>query len=111
MRRGELYRVFRGNPNDSKEFRVFVVVSRQALIESRFLTVVCAPVYSRHDGLSTQVSVGVEEGLKAVSSVHCDELVSIEKRRMSHYVGALREEKLAALDRSLRIALSVEGAD
>jgi mRNA interferase MazF len=33
--------------------------------------VICAPVYSQHDGLSTQVRVGVDEGLKRDSSVHC----------------------------------------
>ena len=41
MRRGELYRV-RRPPGDPKPARVFVVVSRQALIESTYSTVVCA---------------------------------------------------------------------
>ena len=37
-----------------------MVVSRQALIESGFSTVVCAPVYTRRDGIATQVDVGPE---------------------------------------------------
>lgn len=53
--------------------------SSAALIESRFTSVVCASIYSQHDGLSTQVSVGPDEGLKKDSSVHCDELVSLPK--------------------------------
>jgi hypothetical protein len=44
--------------------RVFVVVSRQTLIDPRFSTVVCAPVYTRRDGLATQVDVGLDDGLK-----------------------------------------------
>jgi mRNA interferase MazF len=47
-------------PGDPKASRVFVVVSRQALVDSRFSTVVCAPVYKRRDGLATQVDVGPE---------------------------------------------------
>ena len=55
MRRGDLYRVYKGAPHDPKRFRIFVVVSRQILVESRFSTTICAPIYSRYDGLSTQV--------------------------------------------------------
>jgi len=82
-------------------------VSRQALIGSRFSTVICAPVYSVHDGLSTQVLVGVEEGLKHDSSVHCDELVSLPKSMLTNYAGALPAEKAEALNQALRIALGI----
>jgi mRNA interferase MazF len=55
MRRGELYRVYKPSSLDPKRYRVFVVVSRQVLIDSRFKTVICAPVYSSFDALSTRV--------------------------------------------------------
>jgi mRNA interferase MazF len=64
VKRGDLYRVYRGSQNDPKEYRVFLVVSRQLLVDSRFSTVICALVYSRCDGLPTQVEAGVDEGLK-----------------------------------------------
>jgi len=108
VKRGELYRVYRGSRTDTKDYRVFVVVSRQILIDSKFTTVTCAPVYSSRDGLSTQVPVGPEEGLKPECAVHCDELVSIPKERLSDYVGALSPPKLALLGTALRIALAVE---
>ena len=107
MKRGDLYRVTHPS-HDPKKYRVFVVVSRQVLIASRFSTVVCAPVYSVHDGLSTQVAVGVEEGLKHDSSVHCDELVSLPKSLLTHYVGSLSPEKLQALNQALRVALELQ---
>lgn len=107
MKRGELYRVTHPSAREPKKFRVFVVVSRQVLINSRFSTVVCAPIYSTHDGLSTQVLIGVEEGLKHESSIHCDELVSLPKSALTHYVGALSPVKLEALNQSLRIALDI----
>ncbi len=86
---------------------MFLVVSRQALIDSRFSTVVCAPVYSARHGLSTQVDVGPDEGLLHESSVHCDELVSLPKPRLTRFVGRLDTEKLDALDDALLIALGV----
>lgn len=107
MKRGELYLVAHPTSRDPKKQRVFVVVSRQVLIDSRFSTVVCAPIYSTHDGLSTQVLVGIEEGLKRDSSIHCDELVSLPKAVLTNYVGSVSREKVEALNQSLRIALDL----
>lgn len=107
MRRGEFYRV--GHPSgDPKRHRIFVIVSRQVVIDSRFSTAICAPVYSVHDGLSTQVPVGVDEGLKHASSIHCDELVSLHKSRLTDYVGVLSSHKLRLLHEALKIALSLD---
>ncbi|KAF0144309.1 MAG: hypothetical protein FD156_1994 [Nitrospirae bacterium] len=107
MRRGNLYRVYKGSSHDPKKFRVFVIVSRQVVIDSRFSTVVCAPIYSTHDGLSTQIKVGIEEGLKHESSIHCDELVSIPKSALGHFVGSLSIDKMNQLDEALKIALEL----
>jgi mRNA interferase MazF len=83
-------------------------VSRQILIDSRFSTVTCAPVYSVNEGLSTQVPVGVAEGLKHESSVHCDELVSLPKSVLTNFVGTLPPAKIEELNQALRIALDVQ---
>lgn len=107
MKRGELYRVARPTRSDPKRFRVFVVVSRQVLIDSRFSTVMCAPVYTAYDGLATQVPVGVEEDLKHESSIHCDEIVSLAKSMLSNYIGTLSPQKLDQLNHALRIALDI----
>jgi mRNA interferase MazF len=106
MNRGEIYLVDKPGRSDPKRQRAFVVVSRQALMATKFSTVICAPVYSRHDGLETQVTVGVNEGLKSDSSIHCDELISLPKAMLTRYVGhvgpsgidQLRNALIAALD-------------
>ena len=108
MSRGELYLVRKPGSNDPKRQRVFVIVSRQALMQTQFSTVVCAPIYSRHDGLSTQFRMGIEEGLKAESSIHCDELVSLPKTILTRYVGRLEETKLQELNRALATALDLD---
>src|SRR4051812_47259535 len=94
--------------DDPRRQRVFVIASRQALLDSRFSSVICAPVYSQNDRLSTQVFVGPAEGLKKDSAIHCDELVSVPKSVLTHYVGALPISKMHAFDAALRIALAVE---
>ena len=108
MTRGELYRVHKGSREDPRDYRVFVIVSRQALIDSKFSTVICAPVFSSFDGLSTQVPVGVDEGLKHNSSIFCDQLVSILKSALTHFIGTLSPNKVRALDNALAIALDLE---
>ncbi len=107
MRRGELYRVSKPPVRDPKRSRVFVVVSRQVLIDSRFSTVICAPVYSRFDGLATQVPIGPDEGMKHESGIHCDELISLPKAQLTNFVGTLSRRKTEALDVSLRVALEL----
>lgn len=107
MKRGELYRVAHPSARDPKRFRVFVVVSRQATIDSRFSMVICAPIYTAYDGLATQVPVGLDEGLKHESSIHCDELVSLPKSTLTYYVGSLSPLKCGELDEALRIALDL----
>lgn len=108
MKRGEMYRVAHPS-HDPKKFRVFVIVSRQVLIDSRFSTVVCAPIYTAFDGLASQVLVGQDEGLKHDSSVHCDELVSLPKSMLTNFIGTLPSQKITALNQALRVALDIPG--
>ena len=77
------------------------------LIDSKFSTVICAPIYSSYDGLSTQVPVDIEEGLKHESSIYCDELVSIPKTSLRDYVGSLSIVKREQLNEALMVALSL----
>jgi mRNA interferase MazF len=107
LKRAELYRVYKGNLKDPRRSRVFVIVSRQVLVDSRFSSVICAPIYSEYNGLSPQVSVGTDEGLKHQSSVHCDELVSIRKSALADFVGRLSLTKTGELDGALGIALGI----
>jgi mRNA interferase MazF len=108
MKRGDFYRVYKGNKNDPKSHRVFVVVSRQAVIDASFSSVICAPVYSKYDDITTQVEVGIEEGLKHDSAIYCDELISFPKSILTDYVGTLPDEKIELVNAALRIALAID---
>jgi mRNA interferase MazF len=106
VKRGDFYRVCRGSKYDPKVYRVYLVVSRQEVVDNDFSTVICAPVYSQYDGLPTQVEVGVNEGLKHDSAVYCDDLRSIPKSMLTDYIGNLSNEKMKAVNAALRIALA-----
>lgn len=107
MKRGELYRVAHPSAADAKKSRVFAVVSRPVLIDSRFSTVICAPDYTAYDGLATQVPVGADEGLKHDSSIHCDEMVSLPKAVLTNFVGTLPPKVIVDLSKALHVALEL----
>ena len=106
MRRGDLYRV-RRPPGDPKPALVFVIVSRQPLIDSNYSTVICAPVFAQRYDLPTQVAVSTAEGLKHESAIQCDGLMSLEKSRLTDFVGELTPGKLRDLDNALAVALGI----
>ena len=108
MNRGDLYRVAHPSARDPKRSRVFVVVSRNILIASQFSTVICAPIYSKYHGFSTQVQLDIDDGLKHSSSIHCDELVSLPKSMLTDYIAELSITKLAELNDALKVALNIE---
>ena len=107
MKRGDLYRVYRGSKDDPKKQRVYLVVSRQEAIDSAFSTVICAPVYSKYGGLLTQIEAGVNEGLKHDSAIYCDGLASISKSMLTDYIGSLPNDKMEAVNAALCIALAL----
>ena len=108
LTRGEIYRLLPAPGGDPKRFRFYVVVSRQPLLDSRADKVICAPINTRYDGLATQVSVGSAEGLEHDSCINCDQLILIEKGRLTNFVSSLSAAKMRELRRALRIALEVE---
>lgn len=81
------------------------------MIDSRFSSVTCAPVYSAYHGLSSQVLVGIDEGLKHDSAIHCDELVSLPKTALTDYVGSLQLSKIAQLNAALGVAPGLATTD
>ena len=94
--------------HDPKRARALVVVSRQTLCDSRADKVICAPINTTADGRTTEVPVGVPEGLKHESVINCDQLVLVPKQALTHYLGALPPGKIASLRTALRIALGVD---
>jgi mRNA interferase MazF len=106
MRRGEVYRVYQP-PGDPKEFRSFVIASRQSQIDSRFSTVICAPVFTNGHGSASQVSIGIDQGMKHDCWIWCDGLTSIPRSLLTQYVGSLSGSKMTEFNRALEFAIDL----
>ncbi|MEO7683151.1 MAG: type II toxin-antitoxin system PemK/MazF family toxin [Gemmatimonadaceae bacterium] len=106
--RGDIYLVSPSPANDPKRARAVVIVSRQTLCDSIAVQVVCAPVNTNADGRTTEVPVGVDEGLKHESVINCDQLILVRRAVLTDYRGALGKEKLRLLRDALRIAVALE---
>lgn len=108
MTRGEIYRSTEKVPERGHKPGFYVVVSRAFIGENDDVsTVICAPIYSEFLGLATEVSVGVEDGLPHGSSIRCDFLTLMFKRRLTTLVGRLGRAGVRDLDRALGVALGL----
>src|ERR1700678_2329638 len=107
LRRGEIYRVRQPQHGDPKKSRCFAVVSRQDLLDSKVNRVLCAPINTSGVGLSTEVQVGVDEGLKHDSVINC-QITRLEKSMLTDYIGTLSPAKLKLLRTALIVALDID---
>lgn len=110
MERGELYL---GAPpdGDPRRQRVYLIVSREEILASRYSTVICAPIYSQRGGLATEVNVGEAEGLKVPSAARCDELTSVPRQLLRRYIGRIDPAKGRELARAMARALDINPED
>jgi mRNA-degrading endonuclease toxin of MazEF toxin-antitoxin module len=46
MKRGEFYLVEHATRNNTKNQRLYLIVSRQAMIDAHYSTAICVPVYA-----------------------------------------------------------------
>ena len=111
LQRGELYRVRAPGGDDPRRSRVFLVVSRQVLLDSRYSTAICAPIFSAYDGLATQVPIGIEDGLKQECAIHCDQLMSLSKAGLTDFVATLSDAKQRLVDEALRVAVVIPSSE
>ncbi len=110
MNRGELH--LGASPDgDPRRQRVYLIVSREQLLASRYSRIICAPVYSQRGGLPTEVNIGVEEGLKVASAVRCDELTSVSRDSLRRFIGRLPPEKMREVARAMAVALDIMPED
>jgi mRNA interferase MazF len=106
--RGDLYRTRARVAERGGKPGFYVVVSRAFVAESDDIaTVVCAPVYSRVLGLSTEVVLEPQDGVPHTSAIRCDFLTLMFKEKLTTYVASLSRSRVADFDRALAMALDL----
>ncbi len=108
MKWGEIYRTREKVSERGHKPGFYVVVSRDFVARNEDIsTVVCAPVYSEALGLRSEVIIGPAEGVPRESSVRCDSLMLMFKRKLTGFVATLSDAKQAELLNALREALQL----
>ena len=109
MKWGEIYHTQEKVPERGHKPSFYVVVSRDFIgLSEDVSTVICAPVYSEVLGLQSEVAVGRADGLPRDSSVRCDFLTLMFKKKLTGFVAMLSPEKQVELKRALACALQTK---
>ena len=83
--------------------RPVLVLSRPEAI-AVLHTVIVAPITSTIRGLPSEVLVGTTEGLKHESVASLDHIQTVERARLTRYMGRLGTEKRRAVCRAIAVA-------
>ncbi len=102
VNRGDIW-LYTFRPPDKR--RPVLVLSRPDVIPL-LSTVMVAPITSTIRGAPSEVVVGIDEGLKNESAVNLDHVQTVTQEALRHYLGRLSPEKMAAVCRSLAIAVA-----
>ncbi len=106
VNRGEIWRYRFRSPD---KLRPVLILSRQEVI-GLLHTVMVAPVTSTIRGGPGEVGVGAAEGLEHESAVNLDHVQTVEKARLTGYLGHLRTDKMRDVCRALAVAVGCDGA-
>jgi mRNA interferase MazF len=106
VNRGEIWRYRFRSPD---KLRPVLVLSRQEVIPLLH-TVMVAPVTSTIRGAPGEVAVGAAEGLRHESAVNLDHVQTVEKARLTGYMGHLRADKMRDVCRALAVAVGCDGS-
>ena len=108
MTRGDVYRTRERIAERGTKPGFYVVVSRAFVAENDDVsTIICAPVYSRILGLTTEVVLGPDDGLPRMSAIRCDFLTLMFKGKLTQFVSTLSQEKIENLNQALAVALEL----
>lgn len=109
MKRGDVYRADLDPVLGSEQGGVRpVLIVQNDLGNLTSPTVIVAPLTSRRKKLHQRTHVAVEPpegGVRCPSVILCEQLRTLEKRRLSRYMGSVSREVLGLVDEALRQAL------
>ena len=112
--RGELYYADLGKGVGSEQEGYRPVVNVQTNIGNKYSpTVIVAPVTTNHEAkakLPTHCYIGAESGLDTSSVILLEQLRTIDKKRLGHFVGRLNRTHLRQLNHALAVSIQLTEA-
>jgi mRNA interferase MazF len=85
-----------------------VLVLTRELVQPHLTAVTIAPITTTIRGLSTEVPVGVGNGLAAPSVVSCDNVTTIPARTLGEQIGVLLDHQEQTLSDAIRAAFDLD---
>lgn len=85
-----------------------VLVLTREIVRPHLSTVTVAPITGTARGLSTEVAVGVANGLDAESVVACDHVTTVPRRLLGEQIGMLLDSQETALAEAIRAAFDLD---
>src|SRR5262245_49605776 len=100
IRRGEIWQYSFSRPDKR---RPVLVLTRPEVI-GLLHTVMVAPITSTVHGAPSEVLVGVDEGLKRDCAINLDHVQTVDKTKLTRFVGTVGVGKMREVCRALAIA-------
>lgn len=85
-----------------------VLVLTRELVRPHMTTVTVAPITTTFRGLSTEVAVGVANGLAEPSVVSCDNITTVPAASLGERIGILFDRQEQALSEAIRAAFDLD---
>ena len=100
IKRGQIWMFTFSRPDKR---RPVLVLTRPEVIDLLH-TVMVAPITSTVHGAPSEVLVGIEEGLKQDSAINLDHVQTVDKAKLTRFIGTIGNQKMGAVCRALAIA-------
>jgi mRNA interferase MazF len=85
-----------------------VLILTRELVRPHLATVTVAPITSRVRGLSSEVQVGVENGLAGPSVVNCDNVTTVPVGVLGAQIGVFLDNQEQALSDAIAAAFDLD---
>jgi mRNA interferase MazF len=85
-----------------------VLVLTRELVRPHLKTVTIAPITTRIRGLSTEVGVGVANGLEGPSVVSCDNITTLPAAALGDQIGVLLDNQEQTLSDAIAAAFDLD---
>lgn len=109
MKRGEIYFMYGdGHGSVQTGYRPVIVVQNDIGNHFSPTTIVCSITSARKKPLPTHLSIGINGGLYKESTILCEQIQTVSKKDLKHYVGFISDQRIMKeLDRRILISLGL----
>ena len=104
MRRGEIWVADLPPPDGIR--LALLLIRNEAYTQRRY--VILTTITTRIRNLSTEVPLGIEEGLRTPSVANLDVILTVLNSRLQRRIGVISPKKMRAVEAALRFALGME---